>query len=163
MDTNDTGYEINYLPFYRGSDEKFIDRVQQYVGTNDKVLHFGEDFDLDTINHLFQQYSFGLCMRFHSILLAVKNSLPIVAIEYDFKSEMLLKEAGLEEMGIRYGIRKGEFFGEETDIEDGTLLKLDERMQRDRDDFIKKSLSFSKKKKIEVLANYQNIFRIIGI
>lgn len=102
-------------------------------------------------------------MRFHSILLAVKNSLPIVAIEYDFKSEMLLKEAGLEEMGIRYGIRKGEFFGEETDIEDGTLLKLDERMQRDRDDFIKKSLSFSKKKKIEVLANYQNIFRIIGI
>lgn len=158
-----TGYEINYLPFYRGSDEKFIDRVQQYVGTNDKVLHFGEDFDLDTINHLFQQYSFGLCMRFHSILLAVKNSLPIVAIEYDFKSEMLLKEAGLEEMGIRYGIRKGEFFGEETDIEDGTLLKLDERMQRDRDNFIKKSLSFSKKKKIEVLANYQNIFRIIGI
>ena len=76
---------------------------------------------------------------------------------------MLLKEAGLERNGIRYGIRKDEFFGEEKDIEDGTLLKLDEQMQRDRDDFIKKSLSFSKKKEIEVLANYQNIFRIIGI
>lgn len=38
-----------------------------------------------------------------------KNALPIVAIEYDFKSEILLKEAGLERNGIRYGIRKDEF------------------------------------------------------
>ena len=157
------GYTIHYLPFYRGSDEKFIRRVQQELGTNDKVLQFGKDFSLDTINELFQQYSFGLCMRFHSILLSVKNALPIVAIEYDFKSEMLLKEAGLEQFGVRYGIRKSEFFGELVDIPDGVLLSIDRAVHSAQGEFVEKSVTFARKKHDMVMANYQKIFKKIGL
>lgn len=157
------GYTIHYLPFYRGSDEKFIHRVQQVLGTNDKVLQFGKDFSLGTINELFQQYSFGLCMRFHSILLAVKNSLPIVGIEYDFKSEMLLSEAGLAQFGVRYGIRKTDFFGELVDIPDDALLKIDAMVHAEKEMFVKKSKTFAVKQHNKVLDNYQKIFNVIGL
>lgn len=157
------GYTIHYLPFYRGSDEKFILRVQQELGTNDKVLQFGKDFSLDTINELFQQYGFGLCMRFHSILLSVKNALPIVAIEYDFKSEMLLKEAGLEQFGVRYGIRKSEFFGELVDIPDDALLKIDAMVHAEKDVYVERSKEFAMKQHHKVLDNYQKIFNMIGL
>ena len=157
------GYTIHYLPFYRGSDEKFIQRVQQVLGTDDKVLQFGKDFSLDTINELFQQYGFGLCMRFHSILLSVKNALPIVAIEYDFKSEMLLSEAGLSQFGTRYGIRKSEFFGELVDIPDDALLKIDAMVRTEKDVFVEKAKVFAMKCHNKVLNNYQQIFKLIGL
>lgn len=155
------GYEVNYLPFYHGSDEKFINRVQDKLHSNDKVLQRDIDYDLDTIDELFHQYEFGLCMRFHSILLSIKNSLPIVAIEYDFKSEMLMKEAGLGKFGVRYGIRKSDFFGEEFDIDGDRLCTIADVLQEERDAFKSKSKSFAQLKHQQVLDNYKNIFRLL--
>lgn len=155
------GYEVHYLPFYHGSDEKFIKRVQSQLQSNDKVLKQDIDYTLDTIDELFQQYEFGLCMRFHSILLSVKNALPIVAIEYDFKSEMLLKEAGLDEFGVKYGIRKSEFFGEEIDIQGNVLLQIAEKLLNAKDEFSLKASHFANKKHNEVLDNYERIKKLI--
>lgn len=157
------GYEVNYLPFYQGSDEKFIKKVQYRLSSNDKILERGIDYNLQTIDSLFHQYDFGLCMRFHSILLSLKNSLPIVAIEYDFKSEMLMKEAGLSEYGVRFGIRKSDFFGEEIDIEGNTLCLISERLQKENDIFKQKAQIFAEKKHQQVLQNYKKIFKLINI
>lgn len=155
------GYEVNYLPFYHGSDEKFICKVQDKLHSNDKVLQRDVDYNLDTIDELFSQYEVGLCMRFHSILLSIKNSLPVVAIEYDFKSEMLMKEAGLEKFGVRYGIRKSDFFGEEFDIDGDRLCRIADVLQKEKEVFKSKAKSFSKLKHQQVLDNYQNIFRLV--
>lgn len=155
------GYEVNYLPFYHGSDEKFIDRVQVKLHSNDKVLQRDIDYDLDTIDELFRQYEFGLCMRFHSILLSIKNSLPIVAIEYDFKSEMLMKEVGLEKFGVRYGIRKSDFFGEEFDIDGDSLCSIADVLQKEKEIFKSRANSFAQLKHQQVLDNYQNIFSLV--
>ena len=155
------GYEVNFLPFYHGSDEKFIAKVQGLLGSADKVLQRDVDFNLDNIDELFQQYDLGLCMRFHSILLSVKNSLPVVAIEYDFKSEQLLKEAGLSEFGVRFGIRKSEFFGKEIDIEGNSLCMIAEKVQKNKEIFQQRAKSFVERKHKQVLDNYQNIFKII--
>lgn len=40
------GYEVNYLPFYQGSDEKFIKKVQDRLSSNDKILERGIDYKL---------------------------------------------------------------------------------------------------------------------
>lgn len=156
------GFEVNFLPFYHGSDEKFIAKVQGLLGSVDKVLQRDVDFNLDNIDELFQQYDLGLCMRFHSILLSVKNSLPVVAIEYDFKSEQLLKEAGLSEFGVRFGIRKSEFFGKEIDIEENSLCLIAEKVQKNKDIFQQRAKSFAERKHNQVLENYQNILKIIN-
>lgn len=155
------GYDVNYLPFYHGSDEKFIKRIQEKLHSKDKILQRDIDYNLDNIDELFHKYEMGLCMRFHSILLSIKNSLPIVAIEYDYKSEMLMKEAGLEKFGVRYGIRKADFFGAEFDIDGDSLCEIADVLQIEKETFKLKAKSFAQIKHQQVLDNYENIFRMI--
>ena len=155
------GYDVDYLPFYHGADEKIIRIIQEQLKSDDKILQRDVDYDLDTINDLFCHYEFGLCMRFHSILLSIKNQLPVVAIAYDYKSEQLMQEAGLEKYSVKFGIRKTEFFGEEIDIEGDTLCQIAKHLHADREDIMEKSQYFTNMKRKQVLDNYQQIFKLI--
>lgn len=152
------GYEVNYLPFYHGSDEKLISDVQREMQSGDKVLLRGKDYTLDNIDELFQAYDFGICMRFHSILLSVKNGLPCVAICYDYKSEQLLKEAGLSEYGVKYGIRASSCFGEEKDMDYASLQCIADKIIHGHDGFKMKADIFAQKKYESVNKNYMKIF-----
>lgn len=155
------GIVVTYLPFFRGSDEILISDIQQHIGTNDVVLKFGVDYNLESVDKLFAQYSIGLCMRFHSILLAIKNRLPMVAINYDYKSEALLQEAALGEYGVRFGIRKSQFFGEERDLDIEILYCSLEMAITKKDDYIAKAIAFRNKKYQSVIDNYKRIFELI--
>lgn len=152
------GYEVNHLPFYHGSDEKLIDDVQKKMCSNDKILLRGVDYTLDNIDDVFQQYDMGICMRFHSVLLSVKNQLPCVGICYDYKAEQLLKEAGLSEYGIRYGIRASSCFGEEKDMEYDLLENIAINIMNNSDGFKIKADAFARKKFDSVSKNYKYIF-----
>ena len=160
-ETKSLGYLIHYMPFYMGSDEKFICDVQNFLGSHDKILRQGKDYELDTIDQLFASYDAGICMRFHSILLAVKNNVPCLAICYDHKSEQLLQEAGLSEYGIRYGIRTNEFFGEECDMDDTLLRQVLERALGDPHAFQSKALPFAQRKHQAVIDNYEQLFQLL--
>lgn len=155
------GYEVNHLPFFHGSDEKLIADVQELMQSNDKVLERGKDYNLDNIDELFHQYTISICMRFHSVLLSVKNSLPCVGICYDYKAEQLLKEAGLSEYGVRYGIRASSCFGEEKDMEYESLQAIVDRILKDHDNFLIKADSFAKKKHESVMKSYEAIFSML--
>ena len=86
------GYSIDYLPFFIGRDEPMIADIQEQLQSQDKVILRNVDFTLETIDQLFGNYNLALSMRFHSVLLAVKNAVPVIPISYDYKSEELLKE-----------------------------------------------------------------------
>lgn len=155
------GFAIEYLPFHQSSDEKLIFHIQNTIRSNDKILAKGIDFELDSIDKLMSQYQLGFCMRFHSILLAVKNSLPLVAINYDYKSESLLTEANLEKYGVRFGIRKGQFFNQEIDLDMVLLNQSLHLALTEFDDFRLKAGIFYKKKHESVLKSYDIIFNKI--
>ena len=160
-ETKALGYQIHYMPFFMGLDERFISDVQTCLGSHDKILLQGKDYELDTIDQLFASYDAGICMRFHSILLAVKNNVPCLAICYDHKSEQLLQEAGLSEYGIRYGIRTNEFFGEECDMDEARLRQVLERALGDPHPFQSKALPYAQRKHQAVIDNYQQLFRLL--
>lgn len=152
------GYDIEYLPFFIGRDEPMIANIQEKIGSQDKVLERGVDYTLDKIDQLFGSFSLALSMRFHSILLAVKNAVPVIPISYDYKSEELLKEAGLIEYSTRYGIAKNRCFGIEKDLDMEGLNRSIERVISDKDDIMKKQINFYQKKYEQVIDNYRNIF-----
>lgn len=114
---------LTFIPFYIGSDEKFINDVISIDSLKDsKICVPYKDFQLNEVDDIFASYKIALCMRFHSFVLSIRNNLPFIGICYDYKSESLLREIGLKEIGLRYGIRDSQFFGEERDLNDDELL-----------------------------------------
>lgn len=152
------GYAITYLPFFMGRDEPMIADIQKEMGSNDKILERGVDYTLDKIDWLFGNFNLALSMRFHSILLAVKNAVPVIPISYDYKSEELLKEAGLIEYSTRYGIAKNRCFGIEKDLDMKELNQSIEKVIFDQKLIMEKQIMFYKKKYGQVIDNYRNIF-----
>lgn len=154
----ENGYEIEYLPFFIGRDEPMIADIQKILKSNDKVLKRGYDYTLDKIDCLFGSYNLALSMRFHSILLAVKNAVPVISISYDHKSEDLLKEAGLIKYSTRYGIAKNRCFGIEQDLDMEQLRKSINDVILNQNTIMDKQIKFYKIKYEQVIANYKNIF-----
>lgn len=152
------GYEVNYLPFAIGRDEPMIADIQKELGSDDKVLKRGADYTLDNVDKLFGGYNLALSMRFHSILLAVKNAVPVIPISYDYKSEELLKEAGLVELSTRYGIAENRCFGEILDLDTDNLKRVIEYVIDNGGTIMQKEIEFFQKKYLQVIQNYQNIF-----
>lgn len=152
------GYDITYLPFFSGRDEPMIADIQRKLSSYDKVLVRGTDYTLDKIDQLFGSFKLALSMRFHSILLAVKNAVPVIPISYDYKSEELLKEAGLAEYSTRYGIAKNHCFGIEKDLDMEALNRSIGRVISEKDEIMKKEIMFYQKKYEQVIDNYRNIF-----
>ena len=155
------GYVVHYLPFFQGSDELFIADIQNKLNSTDLVLRRNVDYDLEQVDCLFAAHGAGLCMRFHSILLAVKNRMPMIAINYDYKSESLLQEIGLNDLGIRYGIRNSQFFGEEIDLDLPALYAAFDKMYSLREEYAVKVTEFYNLRKNSVCENYRKIFNLL--
>lgn len=155
--------DVSFLPFYYGSDDLILkDIIQHPKLSGSRVLKIGEDFTIDKVDTLFAQYKVGLCMRFHSFVLATRNCLPFVGICYDYKSESLLKEMGLSEIGLRYGIRKSQFFGIELDFDINDIMSKVEYVYKNHA-YIQNKLEYCRARfNKEVNENYKNIYSLIG-
>lgn len=88
------------------------------------VLEYLRDFSAAEAHSLFRQAAFCLCMRFHSVVLAVQNCRNFVAISYDYKTESLLEAVDMKGAGIQFGVREGVCFGVERDLPPGRLAEL---------------------------------------
>lgn len=153
---------VTFLPFYQGSDEIIIKDIMQHPQlSNSHILEKGKDFKIDNVDLLFSKFKIGLCMRFHSFVLATRNCLPFVGICYDYKSESLLSEMNLSEIGIRYGIRKSNFFGLEVDINEVDILGNIDYVIEHYSAIEKRLDDCRRKFHKEVLDNYNNIYSLI--
>lgn len=117
-------YKIYFISFHLDIDDRLIhDIVTNKKRSNYGILRCGENFALTDIDSIFSSADFALSMRFHSKVLCIKNSLPFVGICYDYKSESLLEECEIPEIGIRFGISKEAYFGVELDLCQSSLLE----------------------------------------
>ena len=158
----DKEYKQVFLPFFKNSDSILIENILTDSRIkNMTIMNEGLNFELSQIEYLFKTASFGLCMRFHSKVLSIKNGLPFVGICYDYKSVSMLKESNINEVGLKYGIRKNQFFGEEIDI---TFKQLREKIDYviSNNQYIKANMfAFSSSKKKSVLDNHSRIFNLL--
>lgn len=154
---------VSFLPFYKGSDEIIIKDIMCHPRLADSyVLVNGIDFTVNNIDALFAKYKVGLCMRFHSFVLSVRNTLPFVGICYDYKSESLLEEMNLPDVGVRYGIRKSDFFGIEQDFGENNIMSKVEYVVKNYAAILNKLEYFRLRFNKEVNDNYKRIYSLIG-
>lgn len=155
--------QLTFMPFFLGSDEIFIQDVCQHPSLNQsKVITPYVDFQLKDVDTIFCQYEIGVCMRFHSFVLSVRNVLPFVGICYDHKSESLLAEMGLADVGVRYGIRNSQFFGIEQDIDKDRLCECFQYVVQNERSIVETLNQFRQKYHQQVNDNYKSIYSIIG-
>lgn len=156
--------ELTFMPFYLGSDELFInDVISLDLLKNSKIIVPYKDFKLNEVDDIFANYKMGLCMRFHSFVLSIRNNLPFLGICYDYKSESLLQEIGLQEIGLRYGVRDSQFFGEERDLNDKELLCKLNYLENNYLNILDKLDNVRMELNKEVKNNYENIYEILKV
>ena len=154
--------KLTFLPFCLGSDEKIIKDVMKDSNLSDsEVLTYGKDFKIEEIDEIFSQYRIGLCMRFHSIVLAIRNLVPCIGICYDHKSWQLLEESNLDFIGLKYGIRIGQFWNKEFDIDDNELEMIYNRVVTDNDIIVKNMRMARELYYKDVQNNYKEIFKLL--
>ncbi len=160
----DKGYNIVFIPFYDYKDDNMIQHIISLDpphSYNYRIVKEGVDYELDEVNYYFQEADIAVCMRFHSLVLSIKNMLPCVAICYDYKSKSLLDECGLPEIGVEYGFRKETFWGYEKDL-DITLTKEKIEYVIMNQGYIKERMKlFAENRKKSVDENYKRIFSLV--
>ncbi len=149
-------YTPVFLPFFKGSDDIVIEDLKEL---NPKlkdysIIRCGVDFDVSEVDSVFQLFDLGICMRFHSKVLSIKNALPFLGVCYDFKSNSLLTECGINEYSVKYGIRKNQFFGKEIDLKYSEMESRINSVISERGEIISKMNAYTQRVKLVADSNH---------
>lgn len=161
-------YQNNYytffFPFLISRDSLMIkDLNKSTVNNLSETLVFNRDYEISDINSYFAFADIAICMRFHSIVLAVKNKVPFIGICYDYKSEALMEGAGLTNFSLKYGIRKNSFFDVELDLEPDSLVNKVKELNTKKE-IVKENISLvSGDFQTQAKKNYKELNKIIMI
>lgn len=120
---NDNEIMPVFVPFYAGNDNKMIRDIAEKLNKN-YVICDDEKYLIEERRKIFMYAKKCFCMRYHSVLFALYNSKNFTAISYSPKTSELLKECGLYDYCIEFGIRSSNFFYKEFDMDEKRFQML---------------------------------------
>ena len=137
-----------FVPFYDENDNKLIKDIVKKLNRNYVICD--QNYLVEEKRQVFLHAKKCFCMRYHSVLFALYNSKNFIAISYSPKTSELLKEYGLYDYCIEFGIRSTNFFYKEFDMEDEEFYALTEKnISQEKlleiSDMLKKKAQFGKK------------------
>lgn len=118
-----------FLPFFHENDRDFISRIEPNLCGEYKVC---EEYELalDEKRLLFAGAKACISMRFHGVAFSLFCGTPCEAICYAPKTTELMKDAGLSEYCVEFGIRSNSCFFREFDIDGELLMDIYEKVVR---------------------------------
>ena len=124
----DFGITPVWFSFFPRQDRILINAFKKlWTGDPIQVLEYGKDFQAGDALSMFRNAEFNLCMRFHSLVLAMIARRNFAAICYDYKTSCLLEMVGLSDAGIDFGLGSQICYGYERDLPIGSLSNLVKR------------------------------------
>lgn len=111
-----------FVPFYSGNDNRMIRDIVDKLN-KDYIVCDNKKYLIEEKRKIFLYAEKCFCMRYHSVLFALYNSKDFTAISYSPKTSELLRECGLYDYCIEFGIRSSNFFYKEFDI-DGEKFQI---------------------------------------
>ncbi len=110
---------VLFLPFQRSSDTPFdlsndasvIGRIKGQMGLTTNVYVLSGTYSSAEISAILANCDLVLGMRLHSVILAIKNAVPFVALSYEPKVSNVLRMAGLEDYGLELSSLTGDTLG----------------------------------------------------
>lgn len=148
-----------FLPFYSGSDIKLINDI--VVGLNGFTTNvIDTDFPIGYKRMLFRQAKYVIAMRFHSVLFSLYYATPFIAISYSGKTSSIMKENGISDHMVEFGIRSNQFFYKEFDLDQGVLEdKVNESI--DSKDYKAKLINVSRSLKECASEGFVKLFKLL--
>lgn len=148
-----------FLPFYSGSDIKLINDI--VVGLNGFTTNvIDTDFPIGYKRMLFRQAKYVIAMRFHSVLFSLYYATPFIAISYSGKTSSIMKENGISDYMVEFGIRSNQFFYKEFDLDQGVLEdKVNESI--DSKDYKAKLINVSRSLKECASEGFVKLFKLL--
>ncbi len=153
------GYQNVFLPFYHINDSEFIsDVVKESVSSS--IVIQEEDLALWEKRALFVNAHACVSMRFHGVAFSLYHGLPVCAISYGHKTTEMMREAGLSDFLIEYGIRSTSMFYKEFDMDYDNLQSICDKVVLDscRNSFSSAAQLFKNKAEIAEKVLIKEIF-----
>lgn len=107
MHIREKGLEVDLLSFTAGSDERLNSDIAKHV---QGCRTFSYEQSLKAVRDGLR-YRIVVGMRFHSVVLGLLGGSPVVPIAYADKTEVLAREAGIEDRLTYFCKGGGEYFG----------------------------------------------------
>lgn len=120
------GYHHLFIPFFHIRDRILIEDVTKRIEGNFTIC---EEYDapLEGKRALFMNSVAVISMRFHGVAFAIKHAIPVVALSYAQKTTELMRECGLQDYCLQYGIRNSSTFKREFDFDTKELDSVVEK------------------------------------
>lgn len=118
------GYKHVFLPFYYDMDMKIISDIVKGINVEYSICDKAKGITLEEKRQLFRLAKASVCMRFHGAMFSLYHQTPVAVISYSNKTSDVMKEYGLQEDLIEYGIRKNADFYSEFDLQFERLNKI---------------------------------------
>lgn len=110
------------LPFNGNKDTYLLKALKEMIAGN--CMLCDENIDIDDKRLLYKYAKTSVSMRFHSVMFSIYNELPGLFLSYSDKTSDVIKEFGLDEYLLEYGISAEEDFQKEFDFQENALLEL---------------------------------------
>jgi colanic acid/amylovoran biosynthesis protein len=102
-------------------------RIQELLGPRSNVVFLDQQLTHHEVKSLFANLSYLVGTRFHSVIFALTEGVPALAIEYEHKTMGIMQDLGLEKWVVPI-----------EDVTADKLAVLFDRLVRDREAYIKK-------------------------
>lgn len=76
-------------------------RIKKSIGNNLNVFFLNDNFNPHELKRIFKQLDFLVGTRMHSVIFALTENVPCIAIEYEFKTLGIMQSLGIDEYSIK--------------------------------------------------------------
>ena len=116
-----------FLPFHYQMEIPIIRDIVCGIKGKFVVCDTQKQIDIGEKRLLFKYAKYCITMKFHGAMFAIFNGTPAAIVSYSDKTSDVLKELGLEEYYIEYGIRENQDFYKRFDLNLDEFHKIVER------------------------------------
>ena len=110
------------LPYNENRDTQLLQDLSKQI--NGPCVVCDSCLDIEEKRLLYRFAKASVSMRFHSVMFSLYHRLPGIYLSYSDKTSDVLKEYGLEDFMLEYGISAQEDFGKEFDLDEEKLMQL---------------------------------------
>lgn len=151
-------YKHVFLPFYYNMDMKIISDIVKGIEVEYSICDKNKGLTIEEKRQLFKLAKASVCMRFHGAMFSLYHQTPVAIISYSNKTSDVIKEYGLQDDLIEYGIRREADFYSEFDLQFEQFNKIVSNVikNRKRDDYatVSSKLKENARKSKEILQNW---------
>ena len=118
-------YKHVLLPYNENKDTQLlVDPAKEIHGP---CIVCDNSIDIEEKRLLYRFAKCSVSMRFHSVMFSLYHRLPGIYLSYSDKTSDVIRECGLEDFMLEYGISAQEDFGKEFDLDECKLMQLADR------------------------------------